>query len=159
MSSSQYRDRTLIATIGDEVSSLSSLSSQVVPPHQFRNSSYRPSAPSQDTITGLLLAGTGHIDGRGKKNFMVVDSSAFSFLSLPNRIVISLDPPSQDCALTVLLLDSAETSPSTIESAFAEFTERNDIAILLINQHVSCPFQSILNSRCILLMLNPNKYR
>ncbi|KAJ8296440.1 V-type proton ATPase subunit F [Rhodotorula toruloides] len=70
----QYRDRSLIATIGDE-----------------------------DTITGLLLAGTGHIDGRGKKNFLVVDS---------------------------------KTPVSTIESAFAEFTERSDIAILLINQHV-----------------------
>lgn len=30
---------------------------------------------TQDTITGLLLAGTGHIDPRGKKNFLVVDSS------------------------------------------------------------------------------------
>ncbi|GAA6007897.1 hypothetical protein JCM11491_006529 [Sporobolomyces phaffii] len=75
MSTSQYRDRTLIATIGDE-----------------------------DTITGLLLAGTGHIDGRGKKNFMVVD---------------------------------AKTSTATIESAFAEFTERSDVAILLINQHIA----------------------
>ncbi|GAA5843082.1 hypothetical protein JCM5353_000908 [Sporobolomyces roseus] len=81
-SSAQYRDRTLIATIGDE-----------------------------DTITGLLLAGTGHIDGRGKKNFMVVD---------------------------------AKTSVSTIESAFAEFTERNDIAILLINQHVADQIRPIV---------------
>ncbi|BGP29453.1 H(+)-transporting V1 sector ATPase subunit F [Rhodotorula toruloides] len=71
----QHRDRSLIATIGDE-----------------------------DTITGLLLAGTGHIDVRGKKNFLVVDS---------------------------------KTPVSTIESAFAEFTERSDIAILLINQHVA----------------------
>ncbi|GAA5998036.1 H(+)-transporting V1 sector ATPase subunit F [Rhodotorula paludigena] len=73
--STQYKDRTLIATIGDE-----------------------------DTITGLLLAGTGNIDGRGKKNFLVVDS---------------------------------KTPVSTIESAFAEYTERSDVAILLINQHVA----------------------
>lgn len=33
-----------------------------------------PARP-QDTITGLLLAGTGHVDPRGKKNFLVVDSS------------------------------------------------------------------------------------
>ncbi|BGP19005.1 hypothetical protein JCM10213_009286 [Rhodosporidiobolus nylandii] len=71
----QYRDRSLIATIGDE-----------------------------DTITGLLLAGTGNIDGRGKKNFLVVDS---------------------------------KTPVSTVEAAFAEFTERSDVAILLINQHVA----------------------
>jgi len=30
-----------------------------------------------------------------------------------------------------------ETQVSTIEAAFQEFTERRDIAILLINQHVS----------------------
>ncbi|GAA5954579.1 hypothetical protein JCM8115_004632 [Rhodotorula mucilaginosa] len=71
----QYKDRTLIATIGDE-----------------------------DTITGLLLAGTGHVDARGKKNFLVVDS---------------------------------KTPVSTIEAAFAEYTERSDIAILLINQHIA----------------------
>ncbi|TNY23323.1 ATPase, V1 complex, subunit F [Rhodotorula diobovata] len=70
----QYKERTLIATIGDE-----------------------------DTVTGLLLAGTGHLE-RGKKNFVVVDS---------------------------------KTPVSTIEAAFAEFTERSDIAILLINQHVA----------------------
>ncbi|KAM0792849.1 H(+)-transporting V1 sector ATPase subunit F [Microbotryomycetes sp. NB124-2] len=74
-SAAAYKDRSLIATIGDE-----------------------------DTITGLLLAGTGHVDPRGKKNFLVVDS---------------------------------KTPTSTIESAFQEFTERQDIAIVLINQHVA----------------------
>merc|ERR1711939_340822 len=69
------KDRTLIATIGDE-----------------------------DTITGLLLAGTGNVDSRGGKNFVVVD---------------------------------AKTSVSTIEAAFEEYTNRPDIAILLINQHVA----------------------
>merc|ERR1712093_157399 len=67
-------DRHLIASIGDE-----------------------------DTITGMLLAGTGHVSEKGKKNFLVVDS---------------------------------KTSTSTIESAFTDFTERTDIAILLINQHI-----------------------
>jgi V-type H+-transporting ATPase subunit F len=33
--------------------------------------------------------------------------------------------------------DGVETQTSAIESAFQEFTERKDIAILLINQHVS----------------------
>jgi vacuolar-type H+-ATPase subunit F/Vma7 len=32
----------------------------------------------------------------------------------------------------------AETQTSVIESAFEDYTERKDIAILLINQHVSC---------------------
>jgi V-type H+-transporting ATPase subunit F len=42
----------------------------------------------QDSITGVLLAGTGHISEKGKKNFLVVDSSASASLlvthSMPN---------------------------------------------------------------------------
>ncbi|KAG9314596.1 ATPase, V1 complex, subunit F [Chiua virens] len=70
-----FKDRTLIAVIGDE-----------------------------DSITGLLLAGVGHINEHQKKNFLVVDS---------------------------------KTQISTIEAAFQEFTERKDVAILLINQHIA----------------------
>jgi len=75
MSSTSFKDRNLLAVIGDE-----------------------------DSITGLLLAGVGHVNEHQKKNFLVVD---------------------------------AKTQVSTIEAAFQEFTERRDIAILLINQHVS----------------------
>jgi hypothetical protein len=39
--------------------------------------------------------------------------------------------------LCCLISRTEETPVSTIESAFQEFTERKDIAILLINQHVS----------------------
>jgi len=74
MSHSQ-KDRTLLAIIGDE-----------------------------DTVTGVLLAGVGHVNEHQKKNFLVVDS---------------------------------KTQVSTIESVFQEYTERKDIAILLINQHVA----------------------
>ncbi|KAH8080887.1 ATPase, V1 complex, subunit F [Filobasidium floriforme] len=69
------KDRTLIAVIGDE-----------------------------DSITGLLLAGIGHVDNQQKKNFLIVDG---------------------------------KTPTAVIESAFQEYTERPDIAILLINQHVA----------------------
>jgi len=75
MQAAGYKDRHFIATIGDE-----------------------------DTITGMLLAGTGHINGKGKKNFIIVD---------------------------------AKTPTATLESAFQEFTERADIAIVLINQHLA----------------------
>jgi len=75
MTTSSFKDRNLIAVIGDE-----------------------------DSITGLLLAGVGHIDEHQKKNFLVVD---------------------------------AKTQVSTIEGAFQEFTQRHDIAILLINQHIA----------------------
>ncbi|EIN13644.1 vacuolar ATP synthase [Punctularia strigosozonata HHB-11173 SS5] len=70
-----FKDRNLLAVIGDE-----------------------------DSITGLLLAGIGHINDKQKKNFLIVDS---------------------------------KTQVSTIEAAFEEFTERSDIAILLINQHIA----------------------
>merc|ERR1712046_476596 len=28
----------------------------------------------EDTVTGLVLAGIGHVDGKGQKNYLVVDS-------------------------------------------------------------------------------------
>ncbi|CAD6584252.1 MAG: H(+)-transporting V1 sector ATPase subunit F [Tremellales sp. Tagirdzhanova-0007] len=72
---SNLKERTLLAVIGDE-----------------------------DSVTGLLLAGIGHVDQQQKKNFLIVDS---------------------------------KTQTSMIESAFQDFTERKDVAILLINQHVA----------------------
>jgi len=30
----------------------------------------------EDTVTGMLLAGVGHVDGQGKKNFLIVDSKS-----------------------------------------------------------------------------------
>ncbi|KAF7339944.1 V-type proton ATPase subunit F [Mycena venus] len=80
--SSSTKNRTLLAVIGDE-----------------------------DSITGLLLAGIGHINENQKKNFLVVD---------------------------------AKTQVSTIEAAFQDFTERKDIAILLINQHVRSNFNRLM---------------
>ncbi|KAG2368757.1 ATPase, V1 complex, subunit F [Suillus spraguei] len=74
-STTAFKDRNLIAVIGDE-----------------------------DSITGLLLAGIGHVNEHQRKNFLVVDS---------------------------------KTQISTIEAAFQEFTQRKDIAIVLINQHIA----------------------
>ncbi|KAG1755005.1 ATPase, V1 complex, subunit F [Suillus paluster] len=74
-STTSFKDRNLIAVIGDE-----------------------------DSITGLLLAGVGHINEHQRKNFLVVDS---------------------------------KTQISSIEAAFQEFTQRKDIAIVLINQHIA----------------------
>ncbi|KAI5816905.1 vacuolar ATP synthase subunit F [Pyronema omphalodes] len=69
-----YKDRQFLAVIGDE-----------------------------DSVTGLLLAGVGHVEN-GEQNFLVVD---------------------------------AQTETSKIEKAFDQFTERKDIGILLINQHIA----------------------
>ncbi|KAG2350676.1 vacuolar ATP synthase [Suillus weaverae] len=74
-STTAFKDRNLIAVIGDE-----------------------------DSITGLLLAGIGHINEHQRKNFLIVDS---------------------------------KTQISAIETAFQEFTQRKDIAIVLINQHIA----------------------
>ncbi|KAG2149712.1 ATPase, V1 complex, subunit F [Suillus cothurnatus] len=74
-STTAFKDRNLIAVIGDE-----------------------------DSITGLLLAGIGHINEHQRKNFLVVDS---------------------------------KTQVSAIETAFQEFTQRKDVAIVLINQHIA----------------------
>ncbi|TVY21406.1 V-type proton ATPase subunit F [Lachnellula arida] len=75
---SAYKDRQFLAVIGDE-----------------------------DSVTGLLLAGIGHVTQPpdSQKNFLVVDS---------------------------------KTDNAAIEEAFNRFTtERKDIGILLINQHIA----------------------
>ncbi|KAH7030855.1 ATPase, V1 complex, subunit F [Microdochium trichocladiopsis] len=77
-SQAEYKDRQFLAVIGDE-----------------------------DSVTGLLLAGIGHVTNPpdSQKNFLVVD---------------------------------AKTETSAIEAAFESFTtERKDIGIVLINQHVA----------------------
>jgi V-type H+-transporting ATPase subunit F len=63
-SSATFKNRTLLAVIGDEVSK----PTKVGYPKYFM-------FVLQDTITGLLLAGIGHINENQKKNFLVVDAS------------------------------------------------------------------------------------
>lgn len=58
----------------------------------------------QDTVTGMLLAGTGERGAGGKSNWLVVEH---------------------------------DTPPGTIRETFREFTQRQDIAIILINQHIA----------------------
>ncbi|KAK3306584.1 ATPase, V1 complex, subunit F [Chaetomium strumarium] len=77
-SQADFRDRQFLAVIGDE-----------------------------DSVTGLLLAGIGHVTPPpdNQKNFLVVD---------------------------------AKTDNATIEATFERFTtERKDIGIVLINQHIA----------------------
>ncbi|KAI9098208.1 ATPase, V1 complex, subunit F [Phlyctochytrium arcticum] len=77
------KDRSLIAVLGDE-----------------------------DSVTGLMLAGIGHIDSKQKPNFLVVDS---------------------------------KTPLAKIEEHFEEFTNRKDIAIILITQQVADELRHILD--------------
>merc|ERR1712232_1342644 len=58
----------------------------------------------EDTVTGMVLAGIGHVDGQGKKNFMIVDSKshqkdiADKFEELTKRKDICMIFITQGCA-------------------------------------------------------------
>ncbi|GAB4817369.1 hypothetical protein N2152v2_004415 [Parachlorella kessleri] len=67
----------------------------------------------EDTATGLLLTGVGHVDYKKQSNFLVVDE---------------------------------KTPQARIEEAFKEFTTREDIAVLLINQYVANMIRHLLDN-------------
>merc|ERR1719251_147201 len=58
----------------------------------------------EDTVTGMVLAGVGHVDGAGKKNFLLVDAKthrkdmAEKFQELTSRKDISMVFITQSCA-------------------------------------------------------------
>merc|ERR1712083_725681 len=61
----------------------------------------------EDTVTGMVLAGVGHVDGQGKKNFLVVDSKTHQkdieekFQDLTARKDIAMILITQGCADTI----------------------------------------------------------
>ncbi|ESZ95694.1 vacuolar ATP synthase subunit F [Sclerotinia borealis F-4128] len=77
------------------------------PPSAYKDRQFLAVIGDEDSVTGLLLAGIGHVTSPpdSQKNFLVVDS---------------------------------KTDNAAIEEAFERFTtERKDIGILLINQHIA----------------------
>lgn len=103
----------------------------------------------EDTVTGFVLAGVGHRTVEGC-NFLVVKSGA-SFkpsLLLPASTSTrasqhsphSPTPPSFPLSSFI----PADTEVSVIERTFREFTERADVGIILINQHVANEIRSTL---------------
>jgi len=58
----------------------------------------------EDTVTGLVLAGVGHVDGKGMKNYLVVDSKTHQkqieekFNELVQRKDMSMVLITQGCA-------------------------------------------------------------
>jgi len=77
------------------------------PPSAYKDRQFLAVIGDEDSVTGLLLAGIGHVTQPpdSQKNFLVVDS---------------------------------KTDNAAIEEAFERFTtERKDIGILLINQHIA----------------------
>ena len=67
-------------------------------------------------MTGFVLAGVGHRTLEGQ-NFLVVK----------NGIIY---------IVLMLSYEIADTEISVIEDAFRSYTQRNDVGIILINQHV-----------------------
>ncbi|EKD15390.1 hypothetical protein LZ554_001825 [Drepanopeziza brunnea f. sp. 'monogermtubi'] len=77
------------------------------PPSAYKDRQFLAVIGDEDSVTGLLLAGIGHVTDPpdSQKNFLVVDS---------------------------------KTDNAAIEEAFERFTtQRKDIGILLINQHIA----------------------
>lgn len=77
------------------------------PPSMYKDRQFLAVIGDEDSVTGLLLAGIGHVTAPpdSQKNFLVVDG---------------------------------KTDNAAIEAAFNKFTtERKDIGILLINQHIA----------------------
>merc|ERR1712216_173903 len=58
----------------------------------------------EDTVTGMLLAGAGHVDGQGRKNFLIVDSKTHQadieekFHELTGRKDVAMILITQGCA-------------------------------------------------------------
>eukprot|EP00429_Kryptoperidinium_foliaceum_P136403 CAMPEP_0176283188 /NCGR_PEP_ID=MMETSP0121_2-20121125/51186_1 /TAXON_ID=160619 /ORGANISM="Kryptoperidinium foliaceum, Strain CCMP 1326" /LENGTH=144 /DNA_ID=CAMNT_0017623555 /DNA_START=77 /DNA_END=508 /DNA_ORIENTATION=- len=58
----------------------------------------------EDTVTGMVLAGVGHVDGQGKKNFFVVDAKTHqreiedTFNDLTRRKDVAMVLITQGCA-------------------------------------------------------------
>eukprot|EP00444_Apocalathium_aciculiferum_P036546 CAMPEP_0183493306 /NCGR_PEP_ID=MMETSP0370-20130417/183379_1 /TAXON_ID=268820 /ORGANISM="Peridinium aciculiferum, Strain PAER-2" /LENGTH=303 /DNA_ID=CAMNT_0025686647 /DNA_START=75 /DNA_END=987 /DNA_ORIENTATION=- len=97
----------------------------------------------EDTVTGMLLAGIGSVDGQGKKNFLIVDTKTHQremeevFHDLTNRKDIAMILITQGCAETIrMAVDgyaaSGKVVPTILE--FHDLTNRKDIAMILITQ-------------------------
>jgi V-type H+-transporting ATPase subunit F len=93
-----------------------------------------------DTATGLLLTGIGHVDVRKNSNFLIVEDSEFISPHHP------FSPPPHSPHPLLHLLSFIETTQQQIEDSFKEFTTREDIAVLLINQHIANTIRHLLDA-------------
>lgn len=114
----------------------------------------------QDTATGMLLTGVGHVDLRRRSNFLIVDDSEFlsiwGCLCTPRRRIapdISTDFSHRKHNLNHLNPPAprprppfAETPLATIEDTFKDFTNRDDVSVLLINQSIANTIRHLLDA-------------
>ena len=85
----------------------------------------------EDTVTGFLLAGVGHRNA-SSTNFLVVKSGPGARRSRAQL----RESPIAERTRALSCPRGADTPVSVIESSFNEFTSRDDVGIVLINQHV-----------------------
>ena len=103
----------------------------------------------EDTVTGFILAGVGHRTVEGC-NFLVVKPGALvsethvlaPLLSSPT--LFRTHPPSP--IPTHRPRPHADTDVRIIEQTFADMTQRKDVGIILINQHVANEIRSTLRN-------------
>ena len=90
-------------------------------------------------MTGFLLAGVGHKDYRQNTNFLIVDTSKHTSSQerIAKKVRPNFIPPSQKKIFCVCSHRIAETTTKEIESTFASFSQREDVAIIIIAQNVA----------------------
>ena len=121
---SAHKDREFLAVIGDEVR-------LCLAGEEGASGAETPTDgdDEQDSVTGLLLAGVG-VCGT------IQTAKGGGYANDPSKHVT----PAPDSQKNFLVVD-AKTENAAIEAAFDLFTtERKDIGILLINQHVRWHF-------------------
>mmetsp|Transcript_21949 Transcript_21949/g.53624 ORF Transcript_21949/g.53624 Transcript_21949/m.53624 type:complete len:193 (-) Transcript_21949:50-628(-) len=89
----------------------------------------------EDTITGFLMAGVGHVEAAKASNYFVVDSSACDFGGV--GVFVGRRERRPGVWLADDGFGAVETPVPTIEEAFQKMTERDDVAIVLINQFIA----------------------
>merc|ERR1712137_35038 len=84
----------------------------------------------EDTVTGMVLAGVGHVDGQGKKNFLVVDSKTHvkdieeKFNDLTSRKDIAMILITQGCADEIRHIVDAYTKSGQVVPTVLEIPSK-----------------------------------
>ena len=111
-----------------------------------------PSIAQQDTVTGFLLAGVGHVDLRRQSNFFIVTDSESSvffcfafFFSRFFPLTLSSIFPKTCKPQTLTPTTTTETPVPKIEAAFLEYTRaRKDVGVVLITQRAASDIRHLV---------------
>merc|ERR1712228_636199 len=85
----------------------------------------------EDTVTGMLLAGIGHVDGQGKKNFLLVEAKTHQkeieekFQELIHRKDICMILITQSCAELIRYAMDAYTESGQIVPTILEIPSKD----------------------------------